>query len=253
MTSQFNPHPKFNLSIARPTGEPQHDAEGEENLAELDDRFVLLSAYLDGEVSSQERQQVEVLLATDPQFQQLHDRMSRLNQSMPSIPVPAPTLCAQSLANTAIDRDRFVLLSSYLDGEVNSQERQQVEIWLATDPETQTQYDRMLELHQSLQSIPVPAPALCAQSLADGVFDRLEHQRRRRNLRWGTAVAAAFVAVVSGVTLTSRSYTHQMAQSPQKSHSIEPKIALDQDAGKVSVSSNVRSEPSIVSRSLFVE
>lgn len=253
MTSQFNSHPKFNLSIARPTGEPPHDAEGEENLPGLDDRFELLSAYLDDEVNTEERQQVEAWLATDTQFRQLHDRMSGLNQSVQSIPVPPPALSARSIADSVFERDRFELLSAYLDGEVNTEECQQVEIWLATDAEAQTLYDRILNLHHSVQSIPVPAPAVSARSIADGVFDRLDRQRQQRNLRWGGAIAAAVVAVVSGITLTTRSYTHQIAQSPQQSNGVEPRLALDEEAKQAAVSSKVRSEPSLVSRALFVE
>jgi anti-sigma factor RsiW len=253
MTSQFNPHPKFNLSIARPTGEPRHDAEGEENLPWLDDRFELLSAYLDGEVNDPERQQVEAWLATDTQFRQVYDRMSRLNQSISSIPVPAPAICAQSLSDRIFDVDRVELLSAYLDGEVNDPERQQVEAWLATDTQFRQVHDRMSRLNQSVQSIPVPAPALSARSLADKVFDRLDRQRQQRNLRWGGAIAAAFIAVVSGITLATRAYTPQMAKSSQEGKGGEPKIAFERDAGRASVSSNVRSGTSIVSRALFVE
>lgn len=183
MTSQFDPHPKFNPSIARPTREPWHDDEDEENLPWLDDRFELLSAYL--------------------------------------------------------------------DGEANAEERQQVEAWLATDTEAQKLYDRMSNLHRDFQALPIPTPTTSVQAIADGVFDRLDQQRQRRNLRWGGAIAAALIAVVSGTTLNTRSYTPQMAQSPQAVDN-EPQVAFDREAGHASVSSHVPNT-SIVSRALFVE
>lgn len=46
------------------------------------DRFELLSAYLDGEVTAAERHQVETWLATDPQIQQLHARLLALRQEL---------------------------------------------------------------------------------------------------------------------------------------------------------------------------
>ncbi|MGB7059492.1 MAG: hypothetical protein WBD58_17450 [Geitlerinemataceae cyanobacterium] len=260
MTSQFNSHPKLHLSVARSTGDTGYNAESEEHIPELDDRFDLLSAYLDGEVNAEVRQQVETWLATDAEFRQLHDRMSGLNHSIQSLPVPTPAISASSLADSVFDRDRFELLSAYLDGEVNAEVRQQVETWLATDTEFRQLHDRMSGLNHSIQSLPVPTPAISASSLADSVFDRLDLQRRRRNLRIGGAIAAAFVAVVSGMTLSHRSYTHQMAQSPQQSNGVETETALEGDAQPAAESSNVRSvasnlpsEPSIVSRALFVE
>ena len=52
-------------------------------------RFELLSAYLDGEVSPAERQQVQQWLDTDPEIQQLYVKLLRLQQSVPRIPVPS--------------------------------------------------------------------------------------------------------------------------------------------------------------------
>lgn len=43
-----------------------------------------------------------------------------------------PPASSESLDN--LKRDRFELLSAYLDGEVTSSERHQVEDWLRSDP-----------------------------------------------------------------------------------------------------------------------
>lgn len=52
------------------------------------DRFELLSAYLDSEVTAAERSQVEVWLRQDPQFQQVYHRLLKLRQGIHSSAVP---------------------------------------------------------------------------------------------------------------------------------------------------------------------
>lgn len=51
-------------------------------------RFELLSAYLDGEVTAVERQQVQQWLSTDPQMQSLYNRLLKLRQSLRTVSVP---------------------------------------------------------------------------------------------------------------------------------------------------------------------
>lgn len=186
MTSQFNPHPQFDPSMARTPRKPWLDDErSEDDFPELDDRFELLSAYLDGEATVEERQQVEA--------------------------------------------------------------------WLATDAEARLIYERMSNLNDEFQSLPMPAPSTCAKAIAQGVFDRLDAQRQRRNVRWGGAVAAALIAVVSGMTLNNRFDRPQMAESPQQTENHRPQVALKNDARQASLSSSVAADPSLVSRALFVE
>ena len=50
-----------------------------------DERFELLSAYMDGEVSDEERQQVERWLASDAQIQRHYSAQVRLRQAMKSL------------------------------------------------------------------------------------------------------------------------------------------------------------------------
>jgi hypothetical protein len=56
--------------------------------AAIDERFELLSAYLDGEATTQERQQVEALLAEDAEFQKLYRQLKQIHSGIPHIPVP---------------------------------------------------------------------------------------------------------------------------------------------------------------------
>jgi anti-sigma factor RsiW len=61
------------------------------------DRFELLSAYLDHEVSADERKQVETWLADDPEFYTLYQRLLMLQRSCQSIPAPSPAAADQTL------------------------------------------------------------------------------------------------------------------------------------------------------------
>lgn len=61
------------------------------------DRFELLSAYIDHEVSVEERKQVEQWLANDPEFYTLYQRLLTLQRSCQSIPTPSPAAVEQTL------------------------------------------------------------------------------------------------------------------------------------------------------------
>jgi hypothetical protein len=62
------------------------------------DCFELLSAYLDGEVTASERQQVQQWLDTEPQIQQLYTRLLRLQQAIPRTPLPPAAISPQQLS-----------------------------------------------------------------------------------------------------------------------------------------------------------
>jgi anti-sigma factor RsiW len=64
------------------------------------DQFELLSAYLDGEVSAAERQQVEGWLSQDPKLQQTYQQLLKLQNGFTAIPVEASALRADQIANT---------------------------------------------------------------------------------------------------------------------------------------------------------
>lgn len=120
-----------------------------------------------------------------------------------------------------VKRDRFELLSAYLDGEVTAAERRQVEEWLAKDASVQRLYARLLKLRQSVQTLPVPAAKQSPETTFQQVWARL---RRRSQLTWmfgGVAIAACALGAVTSLLPGSESRTLQLAQQPQ----IEPKPA----------------------------
>ena len=120
-----------------------------------------------------------------------------------------------------LKRDRFELLSAYLDGEVTAAERQQVEDWLVNDPEIQRLYARLIRLRQELRLLPVPPAQQPVEQTIQQVYRRL-NRRYYRTVAWGgTAIAALFIGALSG-TLPSRQML-QMATSPNAGNApIEP-------------------------------
>ena len=148
-----------------------------------------------------------------------NDRLSSLGDS------PAGNLGTLDMQK----RDRFELLSAYLDGEVSSQERRQVEEWLATDAQVQSLYKRLLKLRQVIRTMPVPAGEQPVQETVTQVFKRL-NRRRQQMLVWGGgAIAATLVASLSGIFGGGNAWGPQFAQTPIPTAEAEPlAIALNQ-------------------------
>jgi len=73
---------------------------------EKHDRFELLSAYLDGEVTLNERKQVEEWLSSDPSFKCLYTRLLVLRQGIKSMPIPTISQSAESRVDQVLTRFR---------------------------------------------------------------------------------------------------------------------------------------------------
>ncbi len=129
---------------------------------------------------------------------------------------------------TTMMRDRFELLSAYLDGEVTAAERRQVEDWLTNDPTTKRLYSRLLMMQQSFQAMPVPAAEQSAQELATKVLQRVERKPKRTWILGGSAIAALLIAVVSGVGGDRQLFAPQFARSPVPSESDGLIMALNE-------------------------
>lgn len=106
-------------------------------------------------------------------------------------------LTAADERNSYWKRDRFELLSAYLDGEVTAAERHQVEQWLEHDSAAQAMYARLMRLRQGMRSLSVPAPEVSVDQTVEQVFSRLE-RRPRRAIAWGgVGIAAALVGALA--------------------------------------------------------
>ena len=112
------------------------------------------------------------------------------------------------------DKCTFELLSAYLDGEVTSEQRQQVQLLLKQDPEIQALYQRLLALREGFRDLPVPEPEYNSQQLSNAVFAKIDRQKRQKR-KWligGGAIAAVVVTAISGVVNPNRFGVLQFAQ-----------------------------------------
>lgn len=75
-------------------------------------------------------------------------------------------------------RDRFELLSAYVDGEVTAAEGRQIEDWLTIDPEVQRLYARVLKLRQRWRTMPVLPEGQPVERTVRQVFPRLNKRRK---------------------------------------------------------------------------
>ena len=76
------------------------------NHAEMSDfeKFELLSAYLDNEVSASERQQVEDLLKNDPAFKLQYQRLQATQRAMDQLPLAEAVLPVNDFADRVFDK-----------------------------------------------------------------------------------------------------------------------------------------------------
>ncbi|WP_413160356.1 anti-sigma factor family protein [Capilliphycus salinus ALCB114379] len=122
----------------------------------------------------------------------------------------------------------YELLSSYIDGEANPEERRQVEYWLATDPQVKSCYQQLRSLSSHWGSMPVPTSEQSApDELVQAVFENVNRRNYRRVAWGGGAIAALFVATLSSLTFGSFSPIPQYAS--RSNTDPEPlKIALNE-------------------------
>lgn len=104
----------------------------------------------------------------------------------------------------ATKRDRFELLSAYLDGEVSPDERRLVVAWLEEDPSAQQLYQRLLHLRRGLDVLcQTPWSDDRAQDVANQVVCRLRQRFRMTCMAGFAAVAVAIVGSLSGTINSS--------------------------------------------------
>lgn len=138
---------------------------------------------------------------------------------------PAPVSPARDTVPGAL-RDRFELLSAYLDGEVTANERRQIEAWLKHDAQVQCLYSRLLKLRQGMHTMPIPTDCPIEQTV-ERVLSRIDRRRRKLMVWGGMAIAAMFVSAVS-VSLPNAEYaTSQIDTTPAQPDSEALMIALD--------------------------
>ncbi|MBW4483090.1 MAG: zf-HC2 domain-containing protein [Tildeniella torsiva UHER 1998/13D] len=136
----------------------------------------------------------------------------------------------------AIKRDRFELLSAYLDGEVTPEERQKVLCWLQQDDGARVLYNRLLALRQGLRTQSVSSDCDAEATLV-GVFHCL-NRRLRLVAMAGLGVAAiGVVNLLSGGAGTGHSSWRMATSTPPEAL----QIALDRPAFPIPEASSAMS------------
>jgi len=127
----------------------------------------------------------------------------------------------------ATKRDRFELLSAYLDGEVSAEERRLVSLWLEEDPEAQCLYQRLLQLRRGFQTLhPECWHSSPSNDPAGQVMRKLNQRFRLTCMAGMTAAAMAVIGVFSGALqpMERMGWSNLSASTPDEGL----EIALDQ-------------------------
>ena len=126
-------------------------------------------------------------------------------------------------------KDRFELLSAYLDAEVTPAERKQIESWLQSDPQVQQLYRRLIAMRQGFSSLPIPSTNQSPEMISAKIFRQEKSRWQRRVIFTGGAIAAIVVAAVSSVLPKIDSPLPQLAQnSSRETNSESLMIAVNQ-------------------------
>ncbi|MBE9136085.1 zf-HC2 domain-containing protein [Nodosilinea sp. LEGE 07088] len=133
------------------------------------------------------------------------------------------TCCDRELDVTK--RDRFELLSAYLDGEVTPDERQQVLCWLQNSDDTRCLYNRLLSLRQGMRTQSCP-PVCDAEDTLVGVFRSLNHRLKLVTMAGAGVLAIGAINLLSGGTVPSYGAWRVATVAPPETL----QIALDQPA-----------------------
>ncbi len=137
--------------------------------------------------------------------------------------LPPVTPCGHGL--DATKRDRFELLSAYLDGEVTPDERQQVLFWLRDCDDTRCLYNRLLNLRQGMRTQVCP-PACDSDETLGGVFHQLNHRLRLATMACAGVAAFSVIHLLSGgAGAGNGAWRMATGSQPEALH-----IALDQPA-----------------------
>ncbi|HEY9764177.1 MAG TPA: hypothetical protein V6D07_16730 [Trichocoleus sp.] len=142
-----------------------------------------------------------------------------------------------------IKRDRFELLSAYLDGEVTPAERQLVNTWLTQDPTAKCLYNRLLHLRQGFKSCPPELPPSNPDETVESVFQSLNKQFQKTCMAGVGVLAIGILGLLSGVFGPRYSPMQLASGSSKPAASTDVlKVALDEPAFPIPQASNTATD-----------
>jgi len=124
-----------------------------------------------------------------------------------------------------MNRDRFELLSAYLDGEVTPEERKIVQHWMDTDPATQRLYRRLMRIRHGIQQ--VPPPSCDVEETLAGVCQCLRRRVQVASMAGAGVVVLGALGLLSG-GLSYRAPVVRQAMDTLPGNGGELQVFLDQ-------------------------
>lgn len=151
---------------------------------------------------------------------------------------PSPNSRPPSKKNSpaALDnlkRDRFELLSAYLDGEVTVDEKRQVEQWLETDQTIRCLHSRLLKLRQGLRTMPVPSTAQSVEQTIENVCKKVDRRPTVIAALAGTALAVLAASFLPPVRVQFANFLNPTSnplevEEVQETEEIKPEMTPSQ-------------------------
>lgn len=128
--------------------------------------------------------------------------------------------------------DYFELLSAYIDGELSTVEKAQVQHWLDHDPNIKRLYTQLLALQENMQHSVAPPSNRSVAEITTEVFRSVDDRRRRRKLVWSGAIAASILATLSGLipSLNSQLRTASKQAPLNESSAVMLAVAVNKPA-----------------------
>lgn len=158
----------------------------------------------------------------------MNPRFDPRNKPMqPSSPFSPEPMSSQGQSESNVQRDsiyeapkdRFEMLSAYLDGEVTATERRQVEEWLTHDPAVRQLHARLLKLRQAFRVMPVPTPSEPIEETIDHVLAKIDRRSKFSLIQGGAggrfAVPIGIAALFVGAVTVFGLYRPQSPDIPQ--------------------------------------
>jgi anti-sigma factor RsiW len=130
-----------------------------------------------------------------------------------------------------LHRDRFELLSAYIDHEVTADERRQVEAWINEDPAFAKMHRRMTKLQLGFQQLPSPVMAEHVDLTIAKVIKKVDQSWPDWRVLTGIGGAVAAAAAIAAITLFPNTSPQLATKSSDQLQLPAPStlmIALDQ-------------------------
>ena len=131
-----------------------------------------------------------------------------------------------------LGKTQFELLSAYMDGEVSSSERRQVEHWLETDTKVKCLYSRLIKLRNGMRAMPIPASERSVEETLERVCQKAD-RRPKLVLAWVGAAAAVVAASVFSGNPGLRFSPAFLEKEPEQIEQIDPKVITEETIPRI--------------------